>query len=83
MMSVYVDDLLLSGPEDKHDIIWKKLRDPKIGDIRLEDPADLERFLGRHHDIVQLSSGAKAMAWNMEDYVGQTVDVYLELTVLR
>ena len=80
MMSVYVDDLLLSGPAEHHDEIWQMLRDPKVGDIRLDDPTPLERFLGRHHDVVSLPSGETALSWNMEDFVGQTVQVYKDLT---
>ena len=85
-MTVYVDDLLLSGPTDRHDEIWSALRDPKKGDIRLEDPTPLERFLGRHHDVVALDQSADnvapatALSWNMEDFVDQTVQVYKDLT---
>ena len=87
MMSVYVDDLLLSGPAEHHEEIWQMLRDPKVGDIRLEDPTPLERFLGRHHDVVSLRSSKSAvsdaptaLSWNMEDFVDQTVQVYKDLT---
>lgn len=79
LMTVYVDDLLLAGPKENHAEIWKKLRDPKLGDIRLEDPSPLERFLGRHHDVVQLGSGV-GLAYNMEEYCQSTVEVYTKLT---
>jgi hypothetical protein len=46
LLTVYVDDLLLSGPEDQHDVFWSRL--VKQG-IKIEDPQDLERFLGRTH----------------------------------
>ena len=48
MLSVYVDDLLLSGPEAQHDVIWSKIRS---GDrpILIDDPEPLDRFLGRSH----------------------------------
>ena len=46
LLTVYVDDLLLSGPEAAHDPFWKKLRKQCI---RIEDPAPLDRFLGRSH----------------------------------
>ena len=45
LLSVYVDDLLLSGPEDRHDSFWEKLRET----IRLGDPEPLDRYLGREH----------------------------------
>ena len=48
LLTVYVDDLLLSGPEDQHAPFWRDLREG--GDsIVLEDPEPLGRFLGRSH----------------------------------
>ena len=48
LLTVYVDDLLLSGPVANHDKIWNAL---KSGDtkITLEDAEPLDRFLGRTH----------------------------------
>ena len=48
LLTVYVDDLLLAGPDGAHDAFWKALRS---GDqaISLEEPEDLSRFLGREH----------------------------------
>ncbi len=45
MLTVYVDDLLLSGPKSGHDLFWKELRQH----VSIEDPEDLSRFLGRTH----------------------------------
>ena len=45
-MSVYVDDLMLSGPEGEHDKLWQKLRS---AGIKLDDPEPVDRFLGRTH----------------------------------
>ena len=45
LLSVYVDDLLLSGPEGNHDGFWQELRKT----IRLGEPEPLDRFLGRNH----------------------------------
>ena len=44
---VYVDDLLLSGPEEAHDDFWSKLS----GEVNIEPPEDLDRYLGRHHSF--------------------------------
>ena len=38
LLTVYVDDMMLAGPDGGHDEIWA-----------LEDPESLERFLGRTH----------------------------------
>ena len=48
MLTIYVDDLMLSGPEDAHDSFWKLLSE----DVHLEDPEPLDRFLGRHHEYI-------------------------------
>ena len=49
MLSVYVDDLIISGPEAEHEKIWAKLTDPNIGTIKIDEPEDLGRFLGLKH----------------------------------
>ena len=48
MLTIYVDDLMLSGPEDAHEHFWKVLAE----DVHLEDPEPLDRFLGRHHEFL-------------------------------
>ena len=48
MLTIYVDDLMLSGPEDAHESFWKLLSE----DVHLEDPEPLDRFLGRHHEYI-------------------------------
>ena len=45
LLTVYVDDLLLSGPEEAHTPFWTKLRQS----IDIENPEPLDRFLGRTH----------------------------------
>ena len=47
LMTVYVDDLLLSGPEANHDKLWALLEEK----ISIEDPEPLDRFLGRTHVV--------------------------------
>ena len=48
MCTVYVDDLLLSGPASEHERFWKELSKA----VNIEDSAPLERFLGRSHNVV-------------------------------
>ena len=46
LLTVYVDDLLLSGPSGAHDAFWKDL----VGKgIKLDPAESLDRFLGRAH----------------------------------
>jgi hypothetical protein len=44
-LSVYVDDLTLSGPKKNHSQFWSTLRKH----VQLEDPAELSKVLGRNH----------------------------------
>ena len=41
---VYVDDMLLPGTADMRDRFWDRLRNPKVGYIRLDDPEKLDRL---------------------------------------
>eukprot|EP00973_Karenia_brevis_P070942 9858274-Karenia_brevis.AAC.1 len=38
MFTVYIDDLLMSGPSQYHSTIWSRLTDPKIRNIKLDEP---------------------------------------------
>ena len=51
LLTVYVDDLILSGPECHMDTVWNALRKHPID---LEDPEPLSRFLGRTHEYKRL-----------------------------
>ena len=50
MLTVYVDDLLVSCPSENHDALCQSGR---VADdaISLEDPESLGRFLGRQHVV--------------------------------
>jgi hypothetical protein len=52
LLTIYVDDLLLSGPEGAHAPFWKALG----AKVTIEDPEPLDRFLGRHHTTVPHTS---------------------------
>ena len=47
LLTVYVDDLLLSGPEGAHEAFWKLLGSK----VKIGDPELLDRFLGRKHVV--------------------------------
>ena len=49
LLTVYVDDLLLSGPSEAHSSLWSALK--KV--VQLDEPEPLNRFLGRAHDFRQ------------------------------
>ena len=42
MLTVYVNDLIMSGLAAHHEAVCKKLADPKIGTIKINDPEDLD-----------------------------------------
>ena len=50
LLTVYVDDLLLSGPVGTQSAVWTRLRKH----IDTEDPEPVDRFLGRTHVLTPL-----------------------------
>ena len=52
LLTVYVDDLLMAGPIDTQESVWKALRVL----VSTEDPEPLDRFLGRTHKFEHLSA---------------------------
>ena len=69
-LSVYVDDLTLSGPVANHTTFWNALRKR----VQLEDPAPLSKVLGRGH--VQHGDG---LALHSADFAKQCVSLFEEL----
>ena len=50
LLTVYVDDLVLSGPHENHSAFWEVLQKR----INLEPAEPLDRFLGRTHIVSNL-----------------------------
>ena len=50
LLTVYVDDLLLSGPAEHQDQVWAMIRSK----VDTEDPEPLDRYLGRTHVVAPL-----------------------------
>ena len=63
MVSVYVDDILASGPPGMLKALWAELGRY----IDLEDPEDLDRYLGRYHVVERTVDGAE-LRTQMGDY---------------
>ena len=70
-LSVYVDDLPLSGPQKNRSKFWPTLQKH----VQLEDPADLSKVLGRNH--VTCDQG---LALHLEDFAKQCVELYEQLS---
>ena len=92
MLSTYVDDLTLKGPADAHEAFWAKLT--KM--INVEPPEPIFRVLGRNlvfidgpaepqeHDLNAAVSALKgAVAFDMNDYACQTVELFCSITGAR
>ena len=48
MLSTYVDDLTLSGPQEEHQSFWAKLTSL----VDVEPPEPVYRVLGRNHYVI-------------------------------
>ena len=70
-LSVYVDDLTLSGPSANHSKFWEVLR--KV--VQLEDPAPLSQVLGRGH--IKHDGG---LVLHPTDFARQCVKLFEELS---
>ena len=63
LLTLYADDILLSGLEESHQDFWKMLQKH----IEIEDPTPVDRVLGRRHLITRDERGA-SMKLDMSDF---------------
>jgi len=70
-LSVYVDDLTLSGPQKNQTKFWSTLQKH----VQLEDPAELSKLLGRNH--VSCDQG---LTLHSADFAKQCVELYEQLS---
>ena len=52
ILTIYVDDLMLSGPVAAHEAFWSEL----MKDVLIDPPEPLERFLGRNNLFSECSA---------------------------
>ena len=93
MLSVYVDDFKLSGPEKNVPIGWKSIRDG----VNMEGPTPTGKYLGCNHTLIEchMTPGGdpinnkvpagktraipvRAIEYDMCDFMKSCVDRYLE-----
>ena len=74
LLTVYVDDFLLSGPESRHERFWEELGK----NVDIEDVGPLDRFLGRYSFPVNVD-GMKHLAFGMHDYARSCCELYTSL----
>ena len=75
LLTLYVDDILLSGPEENHQDCWKMLQKH----TEIEDPTPVDRVLGRRHLITRDEKGA-SMKLDMSDFAANACTAYEELS---
>ncbi len=49
LLTIYVDDLMLSGPEEHHDNFWRTLEK----EVTSEPEEDPTMYLGRYHTFTE------------------------------
>ena len=71
LVTLYVDDMLVSGPQENHTKFWSELGKH----LKFEEPQPVNRVLGRNHirkgDVVE---------FEMDDFTQECCNRYLEIT---
>ena len=58
LLTIYVDDLMASGPVNNHKAFWEALAQK----VHMDEFEPLDRFLGRHHNIAKSNPHCR-MLW--------------------
>ena len=74
LLTLYVDDVLLSGPSHLHAEFWKTLS----GHLEIEPPTEVDRCLGRKH-IFHHNEDSTEVEFDMVDFIQSSCDFYVEL----
>ena len=75
LLTLYVDDIVLSGPECAHDAFWAEVQ----SHLEIEPPSPVDRVLGRKHLIERNQSGT-TMRYDMSDYCANACRLYEDLS---
>ena len=62
-LTLYVDDMVLSGPSENHETFWNALSEH----LNFEEPGPVSRVLGRPHEFL-----GDTIIFNMEDFAEAT-----------
>lgn len=77
-MVVYVDDFLMSGPENNLEPMWKQIAEK----LDIEDPGPMDLHLGCIHEegkVMINDREIKTMTFNSESFFKDKIDKYVEL----
>ena len=75
LLTLYVDDMILSGPENQHKLFWDKVKQH----IEIEDPTPVDRILGRNRKVTKNQNGT-TMQFSMSDFAENACKAYEELS---
>ena len=75
LLTLYIDDMVVSGPENQHKSFWEKVQKQ----IEIEEPSPVDRILGRHHKISRDKHGS-TMQYDMTDFAENACKAYEELS---
>ena len=75
LLTLYVDDMVLSGPSGRHDSFWAELRKH----LEIENPTKVERILGRKQVMFSDETGSY-VEMSMEDFLESSCEAYENLT---
>ena len=70
LVVVYVDDILVAGPEKDQDVFWKRLKCK----LELDEVEDLSQFIGRYHHV-----DGNSCTFDMSDYAQQALELYQDV----
>ena len=74
LLTLYVDDIVLSGPRGSQPAFWEELQ----RHLEIEPPSEVDRVLGRRH--VYQRGASTVMTYDMSDYCQNACDLYEQLS---
>ena len=74
LLTLYVDDVLLSGPSHLHAEFWKTLS----SHLEIQPPTEVDRCLGRKH-VFHHNEDSTEVEFDMVDFIQSSCDSYVEL----
>ena len=75
LLTLYVDDMILSGPSNAHNPFWDELQ----RHLEIEEPTKVERILGRKQEIFSDEKGSY-VAMSMEEFLESSCETYENLS---
>ena len=75
LLTLYVDDILISGPSDRHAPFWEELQ----RHLEIDEPTDVNRVLGRGHAFVR-DGDTTTCTFEMTEFIDNACFMYEELS---